>query len=84
MKKIHEKLKKIRTEKNITQKEMALMLGYKDKSGYCQLENGDVEMTLDKAIKISQILGMDPEEIFFDVEVQASRTSKPQSEEKIA
>ncbi|WP_222927494.1 helix-turn-helix transcriptional regulator [Biomaibacter acetigenes] len=76
MKKVHEKLKKIRTDKNITQKEMALKLGYKDKSGYCQLENGDVEMTLEKAIKISQILGVRVEEIFFDTKVQASRTNQ--------
>ncbi|AYO30842.1 XRE family transcriptional regulator [Biomaibacter acetigenes] len=76
LKKVHEKLKKIRTDKNITQKEMALKLGYKDKSGYCQLENGDVEMTLEKAIKISQILGVRVEEIFFDTKVQASRTNQ--------
>ncbi|WP_213996156.1 MULTISPECIES: helix-turn-helix transcriptional regulator [Tepidanaerobacter] len=76
MKKVHNKLKKIRTDKNITQKEMALKLGYKDKSGYCQLKNGDVEMTLEKAIKISQILGVGVEEIFFDTKVQAYRTNE--------
>lgn len=64
------KLKKLRKDKKITQKEMAKFLGYKSKSGYCQLENGKVRMTLDKAKKISEILNVDIKEIFFDDEVK--------------
>ncbi len=77
----YERLKKLRTERKITQEEMALKLGYKNKSGYCQLENGKVKMTLDKALKISQILGVDIEKIFFDTEVQVSRTKQERQTE---
>lgn len=65
------KLKEIRKAKGLTQEQMAKLLGYKDKSGYCQLENGDIKMTLEKAIKISKILGTDMKEIFFDTEKTA-------------
>ncbi|KHO62691.1 MAG: hypothetical protein PWQ23_123 [Thermoanaerobacter sp.] len=77
---ITEKLKKLRKDKKITQKEMAKFLGYKNKSGYCQLENGKVRMTLDKAKKISEILNVDIKEIFFDDEVQVSRTKHKDTE----
>ncbi|AZO96636.1 helix-turn-helix domain-containing protein [Iocasia frigidifontis] len=59
------KLKKLRVEKGFTQQEMAEKLGYKGKSGYCQLENGTVKMTLEQAKKIAEILGDDIEKIFF-------------------
>lgn len=54
------KLKRIRKTKGFTQKQMAKYLGYKNKSGYCLLENGSVKMTIDKAKKISKILGVEP------------------------
>jgi len=72
MKVKHEKLKRIRIQRGITQSYMAKKLGYKDKSGYCQLENGDIKMTLDKAKKISMILGMQIDELFFDNNIQVS------------
>lgn len=59
------KLKKLRIENGFTQQEMAEKLGYKGKSGYCQLENGTVKMTLEQAKKIAEILGDDIEQIFF-------------------
>lgn len=70
----HKKLISLRKLKNITQAEMAMKLGYSNKSGYCQLENGIVKMTLDKALEISKILETDVDEIFFDTNVQATRT----------
>jgi len=59
-----ENLKKLRKERGITQETMAQYLGYKSKSGYCQLENGDVVMTLEKAIRISEILNEDLNTLF--------------------
>lgn len=68
------KLKELRKAKGFTQEQMAKLLGYKDKSGYCQLENGDIKMTLEKAIKISKILGADIKEIFFETNVENRST----------
>lgn len=70
------RVKKIRRNKGITQKEMADKLGYKGKSGYCQLENGTVKMTLEHAKKIADILDVNLETLFFDNEVHVIKTSK--------
>lgn len=60
------KLKEIRKEKGITQEEMAKELGYSGKSGYSMLENGNVRMTLEQAIKIANKFKMSIEDIFLD------------------
>ncbi|WP_422445267.1 helix-turn-helix transcriptional regulator [Thermoanaerobacterium sp. DL9XJH110] len=73
------KLKELRKAKGLTQEQMAKLLGYKDKSGYCQLENGDIKMTLEKAIKISKILEADIKEIFFEVNVESCSTKIKQT-----
>ncbi|SKA11181.1 helix-turn-helix domain-containing protein [Megasphaera cerevisiae] len=65
-------LKQLREKKGITQEEMAIKLGYKGKSGYCHLENGNVRMTSDIARKIKDILQLTDKEmvkIFFDPKV---------------
>ena len=70
----HSKLAQIRKSRGITQQQMAEHLGYSDKSGYCQLENGKISLTVDKAIRISEILDVDVKEIFFDREVEENTT----------
>jgi putative transcriptional regulator len=60
-----EKLRTIREAKGLTQEQMAKALGYKDRSGYWYLENGRISITIDKAKKISEILGINIDEIFF-------------------
>lgn len=65
------KLKELRTARGFTQAEMAKRLGYKGKSGYCMLENGQVRMTLAMAQKIAEILGVDANTLFFENKVQA-------------
>lgn len=70
---MNEILKKIRIEKGHTQEDMAKKLGYKDKSGYNHLENGNVKLSVERAIKIAQILEVDPS-IFFNQEVQDTST----------
>lgn len=66
-------LKRIRIEKGYTLEYMAERAGYADKSGYYHLENGNVKLTVDKAIKIAKILNVDPS-IFFVNEVQETST----------
>lgn len=63
-------LKKLRIAKGLTQAEMAKRLGYKGKSGYCMLENGQVRMTLAMAQKIAEVLGADANTLFFENKVQ--------------
>lgn len=57
-------LKKIRVEKGYTQEYMAEKLGYKDKSGYNHLENGNVKLSVERAMMIAKILNVNPS-IFF-------------------
>lgn len=77
----HTKLANLRKAKGFTQSQMAKFLGYRDKSGYCQLENGQVSMTLEKAQKICEILDSKVDDIFFTatVDVTSTDNANPQS-----
>lgn len=66
-------LKGLRLSKGYTQEFMVTKLGYKGKSGYCLLENGSVKMSVEKAIKIAEILEVDPG-IFFTNKVEDTST----------
>ena len=68
-------LKQIRIDRGYTQEDMAKKLGYKDKSGYNHLENGNVKLTIEKVIKIAEILNVNPS-IFFNKQVQETSTDK--------
>lgn len=59
-------LKKIREQKGTTQDEMANLLGYRHKSGYNKLENGERKISIEQAKIISDFFNMSIEEIFFD------------------
>ena len=69
--KINSIIKKMRLTKGLTQTEMAEKLGYSSKSGYCQLENGTVKMTIEKALLIAKALDVNPN-IFFEEKLHAS------------
>lgn len=53
-----------REEANFTQEQMAIKLGYKDKSSYCLIENGKVKVSTDTANKIKIILNLTWDEVF--------------------
>lgn len=72
---MREKLKQARIEKGLTQEQMALLLGYKSKSHYCMIENGQRGVSVETALKISDILGKPVEELFDAVEVHAPLTN---------
>lgn len=58
-----ENIKNIRKENCLTQKEMANRLGISE-SFYCQIEGGQRGLSIDHAIKISEILERTLDEIF--------------------
>ena len=58
------RLKGLRVEKGLTQKEMASLIGMPS-SSYSRKENGDNQFTLKEAYKISQVLEKTIDEIFF-------------------
>ena len=64
------KLKKLREDKGITQDEMAELLGYRHKSGYSKLENGERKMSIEQAKLISDFFNMSIEDIFFNNKVK--------------
>ena len=59
------KLKEIREKNKVTQDEMSELLGYKHKSGYSKLENGDRKVSLEQAKAISDFFHRSIEDIFF-------------------
>lgn len=62
---MYNKLKEIRESNNVTQDYMAELLGYKHKSGYSKLENGERKISINQAKIISDFFKRSIEEIFF-------------------
>jgi transcriptional regulator with XRE-family HTH domain len=60
--KIGNKIKKLRELRNLTQEHMAKSLGI-SQGAYSRMELGDTEITYSKLEKISEELGMKPEEV---------------------
>ncbi|KIV56079.1 DNA-binding protein [Aneurinibacillus migulanus] len=60
------KLRELRLKKGITQTYMAKSLGFKSVGGYNNIEMGRTRLSLDKAKKISEILGVGIEDLFFE------------------
>jgi transcriptional regulator with XRE-family HTH domain len=62
MKTVYENIKKFRELKSVTRESMASDLGM-SLSGYSKLERGEVDITLSKVYKISQILSISLEQL---------------------
>lgn len=60
------KLRKVRLSQGRSQTFMAKELGYKYASGYANIEMGRTKPSLEKAKQISEILGVDVDDLFFD------------------
>ncbi|MGG3663180.1 helix-turn-helix transcriptional regulator [Bacillus gobiensis] len=60
------KLRKVRMSQGKSQTFMAKKLGYKYTSGYANIEMGRTKPTLEKALHISDILGVDINDLFFE------------------
>lgn len=61
---MYEKLRKLREKKNITQKQMAKMLGFKSINAYSLKERGERKFTVEEALQISKLLKISVEDIF--------------------
>lgn len=69
-------LKDARKAKGYTQEEMAQLLGYKSKSGYCMIERGVNQPPLKVALSISRLLERPVNELFSDIDVHESGTKQ--------
>ena len=58
------KLRILRKEQKISTNKMSEILGFKTASAYSKKESGNVPITLDEAIKISNFFGKSINEIF--------------------
>ncbi len=59
------KLKKLREEKNISQQELAIILGITQQA-YSRIELGKAKPSLSKAKEIADFFGVSIEDIFFE------------------
>ena len=60
-----EKLKKYRVEKRFTKKHMTDFLGYKHINSYTNIEEGNVKLSFEVAVKLSVILEIPLHILFF-------------------
>ncbi|MFL0507405.1 helix-turn-helix domain-containing protein [Ureibacillus sp. 179-F W5.1 NHS] len=59
-------IKSLRTDKNISVEEMSKRMGYQGYQGYYYKENGSRKMSADDIAKISVILDVPINELFFE------------------
>ncbi|HHY67321.1 MAG TPA: helix-turn-helix transcriptional regulator [Alicyclobacillus sp.] len=76
---MNEALRAARKRKGYTQEQMAKMLGYRSKSGYCMIERGPNTAPLPVALRIAEILEESVENLFSDLKVHENRTRKKEA-----
>lgn len=74
---IGDKIKTIRKQKKLTQEQLALALGYRDKSMVAHIENGDSDMTYDKITQFIRMFNIDANELFAESIHQPKRQTVP-------
>ena len=55
-----QRIKQLRRQKNMTQAELAELLGYTTDSTICHIEKGDHDLTQSKIKKFAEVLGVSP------------------------
>lgn len=73
------KLKQLRKERGFTQQEFAYMLGYKSVSKYNEIENGNKNLPVTRALIAKEILGCSLSDIFLPSNFP-KRTKKEEGE----
>lgn len=63
MEQLYENIRKLRTEKGISQDELARLTGYKDRSSITKIESGKVDLAQSKIILFAKVLGTTPADL---------------------
>lgn len=58
--KLYENIKYLRLSHNWSQEDLALRLGYKDRTIISKIESGNVDLSLSKVLSFANIFGVDP------------------------
>lgn len=62
------KIKKLREEKGLSQSELALSVGYKEKTSIAKVEAGKIDLPQSKIVAFAKALDTTPSYLFGDVE----------------
>lgn len=68
-------IKELRVKNNISTEEMSVQLGYEGYQGYYYKERGIRKMSVDDIAKISKILNVPIEQLFFENKVTKMETT---------
>lgn len=71
-----ELIKKKRLEKGYSSEDMSMMMGYEGANAYFRKEKGDRKFSLEDVSKVSDILGIPIQEIFFNNGITELETKK--------
>ena len=63
MEQLYENIRKLRTEKGISQDELARLTGYKDRSSITKIESGKVDLAQSKIMLFAKVLGTTPADL---------------------
>ena len=66
MDRVYMKIKQRRLELGMTQKELATLCGYRDHTTINKMENGSVDITIDRLRKIASVLNTTAAELLSD------------------
>lgn len=58
--KLYENIKKRRIELNLTQEQLAALMGYSDKTMISKIEKGAVDLSISKVVEFANVLNIDP------------------------
>lgn len=71
-------IKRIRLKKDISTEQMSQLMGYKGGNAYFRKENGDRKFSVEDVTKISRILELPIQNIFFNIKVTDMEINKNQ------
>ena len=71
-----QRIKQLRRQKNMTQAELAQLLGYTTDSTICHIEKGDHDLTQSKIKKFAEVLGVSPTWLITGEDTSADRLNQ--------
>jgi transcriptional regulator with XRE-family HTH domain len=73
---VRPRLREARRQLGYTQGQLASMLGFRSKSHYCMIENGQRGLSVETALRLSEILQRPVDELFDATDVHEKRTGE--------